>query len=301
MSGQRAGGWVIAGVVAFVVVDIVLVWFAISSTRSAAADQDAASEVLPTLATPVTAAPTPAREPDVAVEPLTAVLAAADASVAYRAVTGPCPATPAALEVTGDSGVTWTPAAPAEAASIREAFTDGTEVVSIVASQTDGCAPELLRSFARGAEWQVTEELATRWHLADGQVVAPSGASSVPCAAPVQLAQRDPSAAAVLCDDATVAATTDGGTTWTSSGQIDGAASVAPSADGYRVAVTRRDDCAGAQVVPISPALEVGAPGGCLPSDAADGATVLATAGDGTVWIWSGDVVARSSDGGTTW
>jgi hypothetical protein len=304
MRGPRAAAWAVAGVVVFVIVDIALVWFAVASTRSAAAGAGAA-EVLPTvaprLATPAPSAPSPPAEPDVVVEPLVVALAAVDGAVAYRAETGPCPATPAVLEVSRDSGATWMPTAPAGASSIREVITDGSDVVSIVAGAPDDCATVLLRSFVQGDAWQVTEELATRWHLAEQGVVAPGGAVTSPCASPVQVAQRDAASAAVLCSDATLAVTTDAGASWAITVPIDGAASVAVAPDDYRLAVTGRDGCGGVQVVAVSPALEVGDPGGCLASDAANGATVLAIAGDSTVWVWSGGVVARSSDGGMTW
>lgn len=310
MREPRAAGWTAAGLAALVIADLVLVWLAMDSTRSAAAGAGT-PEVLPTVAAqPVAPASTPgatptttppATEPTVGVPPLTAVLAAVDGTFAYRAATGTCPATPAVLEASRDGGVSWTPSPPADASAIREIVTDGPDVVSVVASTSESCSPVLLRSFVQGDAWQVTEELPLRWSLVDGSVVAPGGAGTSPCADPVQLAQRDQSSAAVLCGDGTLAVTSDTAVSWARTGPVGGAASVAVAEEGYRLAVTRREGCGGVQVVPVSSALEIGNPGGCLPSDAPDGATVLATGGDGTVWVWSGGVVARSFDGGTTW
>ncbi|WP_129519785.1 WD40/YVTN/BNR-like repeat-containing protein [Agromyces albus] len=305
MREERTGWFVIAAVVAFVLIDIALVVFAMSSTRSAGASE-VRREVLPALPTAsITATPTPtpsapAIEPDVSVAPLAAVLAAFDVNTAYRSLTGGCPETPAALEVTTDAGVTWTPVAADEARTVQ-AIAAATDVVNVVAADPVSCAPVLLRSFVQGADWQVTAEIGTVWHLDAGQVIAPGGASSTPCTTPVQVAARTPTEAAVLCDGATVSATTDAGATWSNSAPVPGAASVAPAANGYVLAVTGGEGCEGARVVTLSAALEPGVPGTCVPTVAPDGSTVLATAADGTVWLWSGDAVARSSDGGTTW
>ncbi|MBT2498996.1 hypothetical protein J7E25_07790 [Agromyces sp. ISL-38] len=300
---ERTGWLVIAAVGAFVLGDIALVVFAISSTGSAGASEGR-REVLPSLPTAsITATPTPtapAVDPDVSVAPLTAVLAAVDAATAYRSVTGGCPQTPAALEVTTDAGATWTQVGADEARTVQS-IAPAADIVSMVAADPVSCAPVLLRSFVQGADWQATGDIGTVWHLDAGQVIAPGGASSTPCATPVQLAARSSTEAAVLCDGATVAATTDAGTTWSNSAPVSGAASVTPAADGYLLAVTGGEGCEGARVMPLSAALEPGTPGTCVPTVAADGATVLATAADGTAWLWSGDTVARSSDGGTTW
>jgi hypothetical protein len=300
---ERTGWLVIAAVVAFVLVDIALVVFAISSTGSADASEGR-REVLPALpaaSIPATPTPTaPAVEPDVSVAPLIAVLAAVDVNTAYRSLTGGCPETPAALEVTTDAGVTWTPVAADEARAVQS-IAAAPDVVNVVAADPVGCAPVLLRTFVQGADWQVTPDIGTAWHLDADRVIAPGGASSTPCTTPVQVAARTSTEAAVLCDGATVSATTDAGATWSNSAPVSGAASVAPTTDGYLLAVTGGEGCEGGRVMPVSATLEPGAPGTCVPSVASDGATVLATAADGTVWLWSGDTVARSSDGGSTW
>lgn len=299
---ERTGWFVIAAVVAFVLVDIALVFFAISSTGSAGAGEGR-REVLPALPTAsITATPTPtapAVEPDVSVAPLIAVLAAVDAATAYRSVTGGCPETPAALEVTTDAGATWTTAGAEEARTVKS-ITPAADVVTVVAADPASCEPVVLRSSVPGVDWQASGDVSSVWHLDAGQVIAPGGASSTPCTTPVQVAARTSTEAAVLCDGATVSATTDAGATWSNSAPVPGAASVTPAADGYLLAVTG-EGCEGARVMPLSAALEPGAPGTCVPNMASDGSTVLASAADGTVWLWSGDTVARSSDGGTTW
>lgn len=300
---ERTGWLAITAIVAFVLVDIALVVFAMSSTRSAGISE-ARREVLPPLPTAsITSTQTSTgseADLDLSVAPLVAVLAVVDTDTAYRSVTGSCPETPAALEVTTDAGATWTPVGAAGARAVQS-IDPTPDVVNVVAADPATCAPVLLRSVTQGADWQVTAEIGTAWHLDAGQVIAPGGASSTPCATPVQLAARTSTEAAVLCDGATVWATTDAGATWSNSAPVPGAASVALAVEGYLLAVTDREGCEGARVVPLSTALDPGTPGACLPDVGSDGSTVLATAADGTMWLWSGDTVARSSDGGTTW
>jgi hypothetical protein len=60
--------------------------------------------------------------------------------------------------------------------------------------------------------------------------------------------------------------------------------------------------CAGVALADISergkPAAVVKA---CLPTTVKPGRTALAAADDGTIWIWAGDALTRSADGGATW
>lgn len=296
----RTSWWTVAAVTGLVIVDVVLVWSAVNSVQSAAANAVESRSATPIHATPPPSA-VPAIEPDFTVEPLSRVLAGADGDTAYRAITGTCPAVPAQLERTADGGASWQATPSADALAIQQILVDGEDVVAVVAARAEDCAPVIARSSSQGAEWEPADELGSRWHLVAGQVVAPGGSASNPCATPVQLAPRDDVSAAVLCADATVAATTDAGSTWGVSDPIDGASSITRSDDGYRLAVTGVNGCVGAQVVPVSTAPAVGAPGSCLESEVGEGATVVATAADGTVWIWSGEALARSSNGGTTW
>lgn len=298
----------VAAVVAFVLFDVALVWFALSSVRSAAAGAVQTREILPTvdaeLAPGASAAPTmapPTAAPALMVAAPTRAFAAIDGDIAYRAAAGECGVAPAQVERTGDGGETWSSTTPAEVTAVQQILTDGSDDVAIVAVEPDGCSPVLVRSYSQGAEWVQTTEVSAHWHLGAGRVVAPGGAASTPCAAPLQIAPRDEASAAVLCSDTTVAATSDGGATWFSSAALAGATSIARSEDAYRVAVVGMNGCEGAQVVSLTAALETGTPGECVVTEADLGSTVLATAADGTVWIWAGDALARSSDGGLTW
>lgn len=301
---QPAGWWGFAGITALVIADVVLVALALSATRTHA--PSSAARVAPPLSIPtLSPAPEPEPEPEPAaapanVAPLSVVLGAVDDTVAYRAVTGACPDVAAQVEVTVDAGATWTPVVPADARSIQSIAASSADDVTIVAADPASCAPSAQRSFVQGADWAAADDLGSRWHLDGSAVVAPGGAASTPCATSIQVAARSATEAAVLCDDATVSATADAGATWSGPTAVPAAASVTSGADGYSVAVVDGDGCDGVQVVSLSTDLQTGAPGACVASDAGPGATVVSAAG-GVLWLWSGDVLGRSSDGGATW
>lgn len=299
MREQPAGWWGFAGITALVIADVVLVALALSATR---APVPTSAAFAPPPSPSATTSPTPTSEPahaSPAVAALSAVLGAVDDTVAYRAVTGSCPDAAAQLEVTVDAGGTWTPAAPADARSIQS-IAALPENVTILAADPASCAPSAYRSFVQGADWAVADDLGSRWHLDGSTVVAPGGTASAPCATPVQLAARSATEAVVLCDDAMLTASSDAGASWSEPTAVPAAASVTSGADGYYVAVVDGGECDGVQVVALSTDLQPGAPGACVESNAGPGATVVAAAG-GVLWLWSGDVVVRSIDGGATW
>lgn len=311
-SQYGARWWVIAGLVALLVVDAALVWVAMSSTRApASAAAPSTVELVP--ATPL-ADETPEPEPTETPTPpavagasrVTVVLAAFDAQVAYRAATGgACPTAQAVVEVTTDGGATWSPAELEGASAPTAISVSSLDEASVLAATADGCEAVAYRTFVRGADWAPGESFAAAWRLEGAEVVAPAGARSTPCAEPAQVAAADASAATVLCGDASFARTIDGGVTWASTDPIAGAAAVAmqPGAagDGARVLLAGLDGCAGVQVAPFTADGALAAPGACLTTDAAPGASTLAVDTAGGVWVWSGTTVARSADGGATW
>ena len=303
VSEQPAGWWAVAGIAALVIADVVLVALALSSARTPV--PPAAAGVAPTsLPTPsADATPTPTPEPSPAapsVAGLSVVLGAVDDTVAYRAVTGSCPDVAAEIEVTVDAGATWAPVLPIDARSIQSIAANPDEV-SVIAADPASCAPSMHRSFVQGDDWAVADDLGSRWFLGGGGVVAPGGSASTPCETPVQVASRSEAEAAVLCEDATLTTTSDAGASWADPASVPSAASVTSGADGYFVAVTDHDGCDGAQVVSLSTDLQSSTPGECILSNAGPGATVVSAAANGLLWLWSGDVVARSSNGGATW
>ncbi len=310
--------WIYIAVGAFVLVDVFLVVWALSgaaSADSASARQDGRSArpvaPSPSLSPPASPSPTPATQSEVPVSavPSGRVLAAFDGTTAWRATTGPCPAARAAPELTVDAGATWkaTDATDTGITAVRDISIDSPQVASILGLSADDCSPQGARTFVSGDDYAPFPDLLdTAWLLDPAEpagVSAPAGVVAAPCAAPVAIAPRDDVSAAVLCADQSLHSTVDGGRSWTSSPVIPGTINLAETDTGYIAVTAGVRDCAGVQVTQLNVALALGA-SGCLPLDlptsTLPGAVAIAQAAD-TVWVWAGDRVWRSGDGGATW
>ena len=106
-GGRR---WAFAGLIAFVIVDLVLVGWAMSSVHATPSGTKDVSSTSATHSTTPRPTPTATTTPQAAIPNAVAptrVLAALNDTVAWRATTGACPATPATLEHTSDGGATW--------------------------------------------------------------------------------------------------------------------------------------------------------------------------------------------------
>jgi hypothetical protein len=276
----------VAAIVVFVLVDAALVWWAVASVRPETGAPQ--GEVLPTLP-PVTSMPPATADPttapasggdDAAVARPTVVLAALNASQAYRGTAGACPDPAATLEVTVDGGATWAPASLEGLSDLQSIEPSDADIVTMVARDPASCEPARYRSFVQGIDWEVTDALEPTWHLDGVQVIGPTGASE-PCdASPAQVAATSLGEAAVLCDSGSVLTTGDSGATWLDAGAPTGAVAIASAPEGLVVAVTG-DGCRG---IRISSLAADAATGACLEADVAPGTTVIDVASDGTVW-----------------
>ncbi|MET3769744.1 hypothetical protein ABIB15_002448 [Marisediminicola sp. UYEF4] len=295
----------------FLILDIGLVAVALNTGR---APSGAAAEApVPTVevdaAPEVTPEPTTAAPAVLAVAP-TRLLVALDDSIAWRATTGTCPETPALPERTTDAGGTWVATdatAPTDMRSIRRIIVEGRDLASFVGQSPVDCAAMFVRTFVGGTNYEeFAEGLGGAWHvnpLNGAEVRSPAGDFAAPCATVLALAARDAAGAAVLCADGTIHRTADAATTWSAPVQIAGALNIAASSDGYTVAVVGDEACAGVRLVGLSEAAAA-APLGCLPSAQTPEAlagNVAVSVTDDTIWLWAGDALVRSGDGGETW
>lgn len=317
-SRRASGGGVsrlaIMSIVAFVVVDILLVIWAITSVRTPPHDPPAKASVVSTTpssetrtSTPkATATPTATALAD-AVAP-TRVLAAVDANTAWRANTGACPATKATLQLTTDGGKTWktSDAAAATGASspVRILATSDNEA-SVVSLSGDGCTPEFIRTYVAGDNWATyNDELAGTWFVDPGaasKVHAPSGNVAPPCKRVVGLAARDTDHAAVLCSDHTVYRTTNAGAGWGKGLTVRGAVAISAGGSGYVAAATGDAKCNGVTTSSFDATTGNAKAGGCFASGAPKSGAVALAAGGDALWLWVGGKLGHSSDGGVTW
>lgn len=236
----------------------------------------------------------------------TRLIGAVDADLAYRTEVGGCPEPRATSAVSRDGGATWqemdVSGLTGSSAAIGFGVLDGA-FASLVTLSSASCEPQLVRTYVAGTNWEVeNSDLPATWYLdprTPSVVHTPDGDKATPCTA-VSLAARGDSAA-VLCSDGQIFASADRGATWPLVATIAGASAIAVSADGFDVAVLNQGDCVGVRVVPLTQDLKAGEPGSCLVGSVTESAVALATGADGELWVWAGEVVARSGDRGATW
>jgi hypothetical protein len=311
--------WIYIAVAVFVLADIILILWALTSNRADATSARPARAVVET-APPVvehveTTSPTP--QPlatDTPVTPVasTRILAALDATTAWRATTGACPDTAAAPELTTNGGVTWktTDATePAKVTALQSIMVSSAKVASMVGLAQAGCAPQFVKTFIAGDNYaSYPKELDSAWYVDPAnraRVHSPAGDQSAPCDAVVTLAPRDAEAAAVLCANGGVYATSDGAASWSPPATVSGAISLTATESGYLAAVAGRAACAGVQVLSITNDLaSAPGPAGCFPVvEPAEtlSENVAMSAAHATIWLWAGNMLVRSSDSGSTW
>ncbi|PWC07593.1 hypothetical protein [Mycetocola zhujimingii] len=302
---QREGlskRWSVIGLSLFVVLDVLLVGAALDAQRGPeVVEQIQAVPSSPPSAEPTATAAVSAN----AVRPQR-VLAAASGDVAWRGTIGPCPGGTAALEYTDDGGATWKtvdPAAETGAAAVVRVVPESESAANVVTLDA-GCSPQLVGTFVAGDAWaDHSPRLGSYWYLDPKNVAAiqsPAGMVAAPCSSAVMIATRSTDEAAVLCADETVFRTTDAGSTWSAAIFVPGAVALSGAPDGYIAAVAGQGECGGTSVLAITDS-RPGALAGCAGETSAPGQTVVSVSDDGTFWLWSGDVFARSTDGGLTW
>ena len=300
----------------FVLVDVALIGWALNSTRGAPAapqTEELPVATAPQLAPTETSTPEPTAAASTfilteAVTP-TRIITALNATTAWRAQTGPCPATAAEPEYTLDGGVTWTKTdatGPTGVTAIQSIAVEADGIASLVALAGADCAPEFVKTFVSGENYRAyDEQLADTWHidLADlSTIETPAGTVVSPCDEVVALVASTPTEAAALCSDQSIVMTDSSGVRWTEPVSVQNAVALSVSAGGYRLASVGQSDCVGIQVATISPILASVVTTGCLATDLTiDSEAVGISEAAGSIWIWTHSTVLRSFDGGTTW
>lgn len=303
-SRGRRRLWLIIGITAFLLVDIALVVWAVSTTR---ATDPAAAGPIPTFTnapsnrpTPtVTPTPAPAPAPTAVAAPR--ILAVVNATEAYRATRGVCTGGDAVVEKSTDAGATW-----ATLPTTRYNFhtimslTDASDThVAAVAGANANCAIGAYASFTGGQFWeQYPQNLPGSRYIdpADPATIhTDAGAQPSPCPAALQLAESGDTTA-VLCEG-TVALRA-GQAAWTNV-PVPGVLALAASDSGYTLAVSSVPDCAGVAIQSLPLDGTQPAAVGCAPVTDPAGVTIARSGAE--LWLWSGTSVLISHDAGATW
>jgi hypothetical protein len=302
----RAAG--VVAIVAFLVLDAVLVYFALTSTGPV--EEPARAGRAPTSApSPSAEGADPAAEEEEPAEPVAALvvpalsrlLAPASDSVAWRALTQACDS-PVTVQRTEDSGVTWVdqPVAAEEARAVLALRALDEFSLRAVTGAGESCEAQSVESFSSGEFWAPATVAAASWFHSPtdpAAIVGQGGAVESPCAGVSALAAVSPTEAAVSCTDGALFLTVDAGASWTDAEAGDGVVAVAANASGYTVAKTGVDGCDGLQIARL--VSDGPSPLSCVPAEA--GTSVVMSSAEDALWLWAGEDLLVSADGGSTW
>jgi hypothetical protein len=310
----RRRRFLLAGLALFLLIDVALVASALTANRPPA---NAGAVVEPTMVEPVETTPpvvepvetkTPVETKPVETMPPARILSAFSSSAVWRATTGACPGAQASPELSTNGGATWTASdasADTGASSILVINAISESQASLVTLSATDCAPQLLATYVAGAQWaEQPHRLAKNWYLNPSNravLTSPSGQHVAPCSAVIGLVSRSDTIAGALCSDGTFARTGDGGASWGPATLVPGAVNLAVNDDGYLLAAAGQPGCSGVKVLSTLEAFDgVITSAGCREATFSAGEVALASA-DGIVWLWAGDSMSKSSDGGVTW
>jgi hypothetical protein len=247
--------------------------------------------------------PTPSTRPIEPV-PVKRLLLAISSKTAWRATVGDCN-TPGKIERSTNGGVSWKRVVRTGPTPIVRLGAEPSGDLFTIGGTRRNCS---VRYVAYGDDGTVTTSASPTdvWFPTPedrDEINAPGGTKKSPCNGhAIGLATLDLSRALVMCDDGTAVSTGNSGKTWQQVALIRNTLAVTAGNDRYWVAGTH-DDCDGVTVQSLtekSGSLSRG-PTQCAPGlDVGAGQVAMAVAGD-TVWLWSGDRVAVSTNNGRTW
>lgn len=300
--GERAG---VVALVGFLAVDVLLVGFAINSTRQPVAAGGTTVTSSPvTTPKPSASSSTTTKAPAVKVVPLIVGLVPVDGQTALRFSTGTCKVGGAELELTGNGGKTWGPkAAPFDVISRLRVRPNGSAFV-VGGNTSTNCAASIRQADAVGADFGDASVVSDAWYRdlrSPSSLGVPAGGSKKPCGGPtvVDLAVKG-TEAVVLCGDGRLR-TSETGSNWADSSKVAGALAIGlGSGDKVLAVVPGVGDCEGLAVVD---AAKAGSAIGCVAMDLPDvepGTVALALAGD-AAWLRVGDETYRAGSALKDW
>jgi hypothetical protein len=279
------------GLGVFAVADVLLIALALGVVGGGADGGDTTARPSATFTAEASAEPQEEPDPISLASPVLRTLAVVDEQVAWRAERGNCD-TQAVIEVTSDSGATWTQTRPVttEGREVLWLWAQDADYAQSIVGAADGCLPTGIRTFTAGAFWSLSPDAIGLASYIDsaGALVTPLGFAA-PCESPVDVDEQE-GLLTVLCADGTLHQTSDG-SAWTRAA-VAGALAMTGTGDSYLIAMRNAPSCGGVALVTLPvQSLGTGAaasePLACLTGAIDLGATVVSAGGD-SVWLWSG-------------
>lgn len=308
--GSKRRALALVGLTLFLVADVVLVGLAL--TANSQSTDHMTQRPLPTFGGSPSAsaspAPTPSEEPPTA-EATGRFLVAGSASVLWRASAGTCEA-PSVVERSVDAGVTWT-ALPTGDIDLRivSALTATSESdLELIGATGPACTVGGFSSSDAGESWTSSPELLSTVAYetpiaADGSAVVVLAGQPVAAPCPGVEAIAVGSERVVAACSAVLAEWDVTTGTW-SAIPFAGIHALDVQAEQVLFAARGVPGCAGLGVLRISGATLTSASAtesvGCV-AEADLAAPAALASGEGASWLWVGDALFTSGDGGANW
>ncbi|PYY31833.1 hypothetical protein [Curtobacterium sp. MCBD17_030] len=288
--------WVAIVIVVLVVIDIALVTLALGRTAPNSGDPAGPIPTFSSSPRSSTSSPTPTADAAGARRSLSAV----DGQEAWRATDGTCGGPAPTLEHTLDAGATWKPVTLGTDVSSLMAIRASSANLTVLAGVGDDCTTTVRTSTDDGVTWTAGSPGAAGAGVSTAGIVFATGVVEPPCSEPIE-AYQGKSTSVVICD---------GQLEWRGGAgewvdvPLSGVRSVADAGMTYTLARINTELCDGVQIESL-PAVDVTpetstTPIGC-DADVATSEPLSLDRVDDHVWLWAGDTVSVSADGGATW
>jgi photosystem II stability/assembly factor-like uncharacterized protein len=279
------------GIVAFVVVDVLLVAMAVRNVRDRPAPIGASSSSPQGAAGRGSDADGAAAADGAPAE--TVLLDAAVGGALLRATRGDCGGPQPRVGISTDGGRSFR-SVESPAGEVLRVEIDSVADVWLVGLD-QACAPTFYRSSDAGESWEESPGTAGAWHLlpADAQALhAPDGEVAIGCR-PQTLTAVDSEVAYAGCADDTLRLTRDGGSTWRPAGRVPGLVATAFRGPVAGVAVGATPRCP-ARLWSTTNAGSAWAADQCLPGDEPVQAVAVSA---GVTYVQRGGQVVADRDG----
>lgn len=294
---------VAAVVVVLVVIDLVLVSLALGRT---APEQNGPAGPIPTFTSTPDTTETPRASASARADPASSsqqgrrLLAAVDDREAWRGSGGACGGQRPVLEHTVDGGATWVPVELGTDVGSLMAIRASSAQLSIMVGVGDDCTTTVRTATDAGVTWHPGTPGAAGAGISTDGVVLAGETIQAPCADPIEVFQGERTSVVVCDGQLEWRAGTDA---WVEV-PMGGVRSIAVDGGEYTLARVDVASCSGVQLVTM-PAADVTSstavsPVGCADEADSDGTVAIDRAGQ-DVWLWDGETVRVSSDGGASW
>jgi hypothetical protein len=247
--------------------------------------------------------PTPSTRPIESV-PVKRLLLAMSSKKAWRATVGDCN-TPGIIERSTNGGASWKQVVRTGPAPIVRLGAAPGDDIFTVGGTGHGCSARYMVYATDGTATASSTSLVNVWHPTPAdrdEINGPDGAQTTPCKGGhvIGLAPLKSSQALVICDDGAAISTRDSGKTWRQVAQIPNTLAITAGRGRYWAAGVQ-ENCDGVAVQSLTEENASLTGPRCAPGlDVATGQVAIDVTG-GTIWLWSGNRVAISTDDGETW